>query len=710
LPNTTYYYKAWSILTGITYSTGVTSNATTFCSQSALPFTESFSGTSLPNCWQNNDNQGNGQVWQFGTTTGSPAPALTGNYAYLNSDDYGSGNSQNADLISPILNLTSFKDIHLQFNHYFKAYSGSSGTLSYSINNGTWTTIAAFSITSATNPVAFNQVIAAVAGQSNVKFKWNYTGTWGYYWAIDDIQITGTQVSTWTGITDSDWNKPGNWLAQAVPASTDNISVPSAGITHFPVISTAGIQCANLEISSGAVLTVASTGTLDVTGTLTNSAGSTGLVVESGGSLIHSTASVPATIKRSIGIWGPLASQGWHMLASPVAAQAFQPEFVPATPTASEDFYLWKESTNEWVNSKAGPDLGPWTFNTSDFGSTFEPGRGYLVAYGAAVTKNFTGIINSANVRDSLVNTDGTGRQGWNLCGNPFASALTWNVEIWLPGNTHVGGVAKILISSTGAYDDITGGELIPALNGFFVHTDADTVLTIPASSRVHGGTWYKSGNDIKKIILTASDLEGQTAQRCQIVINPEASTGFDRLYDGESARLYAPAFYTIANGYHLSTNAVPAISNETVISLGFGKNAGSTYQIEASGADLPEMDAFMLDKKTNIRQNLSLEPVYRFNAADGDAEDRFVLYFGTVGMEEPEKTKQDIYSYGHNLFVRNAGNAILEIYNVAGQKIMHEQIHNSALYTTALLVPTGYYIVRLTNSGNVKNTKILIH
>ena len=130
-PSTTYYYKAWSVLTGITYSTGVTASAATLCSVvTTLPFTESFTTGVLPACWSQVDNQGNGQVWQFGTiTTQSPNPILSGNYAYLNSDAYGSGNSQNADLVSPTLNLSSYSSVTLAFNHYFKSYSTSSGTL-----------------------------------------------------------------------------------------------------------------------------------------------------------------------------------------------------------------------------------------------------------------------------------------------------------------------------------------------------------------------------------------------------------------------------------------------------------------------------------------------------------------------------------------------------------------------------------------------------
>lgn len=198
--NTVYYYRAWSVDGSVAYSAGNQINATTLCAVSLPPFAESFAGTSAPSCWSVTDNQGSGQVWSFGTVAASysPLPALTGNYAYLNSDAYGSGNTQNSDLVSPTLNLNGYNNITLSFNHYFRSYSGSSGTVSYSTNNGTsWTTLTSFSSTTA-NPAAFSQVITDLANQSQVKLKWNYTGTYGWYWGIDDIQLTGSIIPTLT--------------------------------------------------------------------------------------------------------------------------------------------------------------------------------------------------------------------------------------------------------------------------------------------------------------------------------------------------------------------------------------------------------------------------------------------------------------------------------------------------------------------------------
>jgi hypothetical protein len=197
-PATLYYYRVYSYDSSNDYSSGRNAQATTLCDViSTLPLSEDFNaGNEIPICWEIADNQGNGQVWQFGTHS-SGLQGTTGNYAFLNSDAYGSGNTQNADLISPLLDLTNYSNVSLAFTHYFRQYqTTSTASLYYSVNNGvTWTQIQQWNATT-TNPAAFNQVIAAVDGQSQVRFRWNYTGTWGYYWDVDDVIITGTQAQT----------------------------------------------------------------------------------------------------------------------------------------------------------------------------------------------------------------------------------------------------------------------------------------------------------------------------------------------------------------------------------------------------------------------------------------------------------------------------------------------------------------------------------
>jgi hypothetical protein len=195
-PGSTYYVRAYATnSSGTTYGDNVMFN--TACGLVFPPYSQPFSGVVIPVCWTQVDNQGSGGVWKFGTITGySPNPILSGNYAYLNSDSYGVGNLQNADLFSPAFDLSLFTSVTLQFSHYFRSWPGNSGTLSYSIDNGaSWVQIQQFTVTTA-NPQAFSQVIAALAGQSQVKFKWNYTGSNGWYWAIDNVSVTAACAST----------------------------------------------------------------------------------------------------------------------------------------------------------------------------------------------------------------------------------------------------------------------------------------------------------------------------------------------------------------------------------------------------------------------------------------------------------------------------------------------------------------------------------
>ncbi|MEI7726449.1 MAG: YCF48-related protein [Bacteroidota bacterium] len=197
--STTYHIRAYGTKSGGT-SYGNDLSFTTLCGSVSLPYYEGFANATIPNCWSQTDIQGYGQRWQFGVIPGSPynpGPALTGNYAYLNSDGYGNGNTQDVTLVSPVFDLSSYSTVVLGFNHYFRGFPGSNGTLFYSINNGSWNGIANFEYT--TNPEPFSRSIPEVAGQSQVRFGWNYFGTYGYYWAIDDITVS--EVATNRALT-----------------------------------------------------------------------------------------------------------------------------------------------------------------------------------------------------------------------------------------------------------------------------------------------------------------------------------------------------------------------------------------------------------------------------------------------------------------------------------------------------------------------------
>ncbi|MFA5646792.1 MAG: InlB B-repeat-containing protein [Bacteroidales bacterium] len=169
-----------------------------------LPYTQTFDGTALPEDWMSVDNAATGQIWEFKAQAGGTSKAsLAGsspNAAIIDSDAYGSGGKQNADLISPSFDLTTYSTVNLKFNHYYRHFSTGSASIAYSINGGAWVEIQKWTASTA-NSVLFDQQIEAVVGQNNVRFKWNFIGSWGYYWLVDDIEITGASAAGQYSVT-----------------------------------------------------------------------------------------------------------------------------------------------------------------------------------------------------------------------------------------------------------------------------------------------------------------------------------------------------------------------------------------------------------------------------------------------------------------------------------------------------------------------------
>jgi hypothetical protein len=203
--DTDYFFKIYSytnfggLIVYKTDGTVPTANATTLidpCSINitSFPYTVDFSSSDIPLCWDNIDNDGSGQIWQFGTISG--VTFGDGAYAYLDSDGYGMTNTQNADLVSHTFDFSNYENVSLSFEHYYKHVGESSATLSYSIDNGaSWSQIQQWTADTG-NPTQFSEVLSAVDGQSQVKFKFNYIGAYSWYWCIDNIIVDADLLCT----------------------------------------------------------------------------------------------------------------------------------------------------------------------------------------------------------------------------------------------------------------------------------------------------------------------------------------------------------------------------------------------------------------------------------------------------------------------------------------------------------------------------------
>jgi len=220
----------------------------------------------------------------------------------------------------------------------------------------------------------------------------------------------------WIGTTDTDWATNGNW-SNGVPTVDHNVIIPGS-LTNYPDIASAtSATCNIIEIQSGA--------SLSVTGTLTPSGTTGGIIINSeasaSGSLIVTGTLVSVTTKSSqvapsstITYKCYVTAGQWHLLSAPVDGQEISSMLTDAdndielsgSDYSMKDYDEGSDSWNALFTSATAGDMGV--------------GLGYVVTRATDGTITMEGEYASADFTVALARAG----NGWNLLGNPYPSAI----------------------------------------------------------------------------------------------------------------------------------------------------------------------------------------------------------------------------------------------------------------------------------------------
>jgi len=543
--------------------------------------------------------------------------------------------------------------------------------------------------------------------------------------ALGNLLIEGGAL-----VLNADLTIQGNWTRTSGTFTPNFQTVTLSGTTNGIISTLAGATLYDLVVdkTSGATVTLASDMSishnmtvtagafnvnpavaLTVTGTLTNNAGNSGLVLKSNasgtGSLKHNTTGVSGTAERYIaGDWlSP--NSGWHQIGSPVAAQALS-AFETTGAGNGYDLYGWDEPTNMWVNYK---DAGFATWNGS---SNFNAGQGYMISYEANQTKSFAGILNASDITlSNLSNAGNYWYTGWHLISNPFSCALSWNDGNWALNNVY--GTAKVWDGTAKSYSDLAANGTIPSAQGFMVKVSSSTnSLTLPVAARLHSTTpWYKSTTSNDRFLLVASEADGNSSQQSQIMVNAMASQGFDIEFDSYFLAGYAPQFYALLGDEQLSTNTLPAINPQEEIPFGFVKNDAGSFTIELRET-IPGYKVYLVDLLTGSEQNLTSNPLYAFTSQVGDDPNRFILRFGTLGVPHTDANSNvNVYTFARNIVISGAvEGSDITITSLTGQMLMQTHAGNESLVTLdSGRLAGGIYLVSVVSGKNRISKKVVV-
>jgi N-acetylneuraminic acid mutarotase len=168
--------------------------------------------------------------WQF-TDDGSRGNLTggSGGFAIVDSDHAGSGNTEDTTLTSPATDLSAVTSPSVGFDTDYNAFNGQTADVDLSVDGGaTWTNIWHHTTDALRGPAHVDIAVPQAAGKSSVLARFGFTGSFGWWWELDNVFIGARTCDPTPGglvfgqVTDAN---TGKGLVGAVVTSVDSTAV-----------------------------------------------------------------------------------------------------------------------------------------------------------------------------------------------------------------------------------------------------------------------------------------------------------------------------------------------------------------------------------------------------------------------------------------------------------------------------------------------------
>ena len=437
---------------------------------------------------------------------------------------------------------------------------------------------------------------------------------------------------------------------------------------------------------------------------------------------------------------------GYHYFSSPFKADTVG-NFanVISLTTSFPDVYSYNEndSTNGWINYTTGSGI-------------LTPLAGYAVNFGtstAALTASLTGVVSNHTQSVTLYNHNLTYTLGFNLVGNPYPSPIDWNSSTgWT--KTNIDNALYFFQNGTtnqytGTYSSYINGvssdgvasNLIPAMQGFFIHVSNGTypvtgLLSVSNTARntssnvaFYGVGTTGPANGPPPLLRLTAGFTGDTSLYDPMVIYLEdgATPSFNKELDAlklMNTHIGVPSLYAVSqDNQQLSIQALP-YPGTALQTIPLGLKTAQDGQVSFSVRDREQLPAslhiYFSDTKTGTLQDLGQTPSYQLYLPQGTYSNRFYLELSTTALQTTPGTTPvsgpffEAWSAGNQLYLRSnlpAGQqAGLDIFDATGRLIYRGSISDNTTHLIRLpAVAAGIYIVSLSDGSTIQSKKIFI-
>ena len=535
------------------------------------------------------------------------------------------------------------------------------------------------------------------------RFQYNVVAFYddGRYSPPSSVEVTISEIVTWTGLVDSDWSNAGNWDLQ-VPRNTDVVIIPASA--NHPVIST-NTEVHNLTINEGAEIEISSGKSLNVYSRLVNNAGTNGILLRSDvngtATLLTTSENIQATVQQFYQ-GGAIGGETdyWHYFATPISGNQ------------SVETYFSNQYVIEHDESEI--DENSWNYLAS--GDTLVVGCGYGVwSRSEQNTVSFIGELNTGEINLNTRFTDEN--LGWNFIGNPYSCAINWEALTI----HNVDDAIYLYDSENGTYKAYVNGvsnngqsKYIAPMQGFFVRANAvDGSVQFSDQAKVSEIVEFKN-KPVGALLKLAVSHDGIHWDELIIQELPYATQNFDNYCDAHKLLAYSsstPQIYAIENEVEYSIYAVPEINGNTSIHFNVFSKGSQEIQIKVIENNLSGSNAELCDQDQNHLISFSEMPY--FYQTDGAETDEFIINFNEEVTE-----KHLVFDYDVGVTVVNqriqvynlpVGENLIEIYKINGAKILE----TSPVVEDADLgeFEDGIYLVKIKNwQQKAYSKKVWVH
>jgi glucose/arabinose dehydrogenase len=272
----------------------------------------------------------------------------------------------------------------------------------------------------------------------------------------------------------------------------------------------------------------------------------------------------------------------------------------------SRSMFYYDEAVTTDINGTGTADLadGYIGFPSANNLETFSSGRGYSIYVRGDMLStaqwDITGPIKQGNTTPvsfpvTFTSANGTADDGWNLVGNPFASAIDWNASGWTKTNVEGSvyfrdnGASPVRVASyNGSVGNNGGSRYIATGQAFWVKANGVGVPVLTANENVKAPTtpttFFRESDpdNVFRIILSKDFVEDEAV----VHFREDATPSFDHRADAWKLLSGTFNLSTLTkDAERLSINSWSSLTCNTSIALSIDNAGVGFYALKFSGS-----------------------------------------------------------------------------------------------------------------------------